>query len=175
MVRRCRHKFLGVLLLLGLIAVAAASAAAVSFQVVQHDAGLEKIHPASFVMESVFFDYFFDSGHIATNMPTVQSRSKDEDEDIFFRALEDTKTGLCKYLIMVIIEYDMGDSKNSEAVLLSNIKKVNWLIYDAASESLLDQGERVVGNVPDKSNTAGGVKDLARKLAKDINSAVMKQ
>ncbi len=175
MVQLCRYKFIGAALLLGLLTMFSASASAISFQVVQHDSCQDKIRLSSYVMETVFFDYFFDSGYIATNIPTVHSYSEAEDEDIFYRALEDTKTGFCKYLIMIVIEYDDSNSKNSDAILLSNIKKVDWLVYDALSESLLDKGERVVGTVSDKSDNVGGVKDLAKKLATDINSAVSKR
>ncbi len=162
-------------LIVTLCAMYSASSTAVSFQVVQHDAGQEKIRSSSYVMETVFFDYFFDSGHIATNIPTAISNSEEEDEDLFFTALSDTKTGFCKYLIMIVIDYNSNASSNPDAVLLSNIQKVDWIIYDAMTEDLLEKGERIVGSVPDKMNNIGGVKDLAKKLAADINTAVGKR
>ncbi len=175
MVRQCSYKFLTLALFLTFMTFYAAFASAISFQLVQHDSGQEKIRSSSYVIEGVLFDYFFDAGHIATNIPTVISSSEADDEDLFFAALSDTKNGFCNYLIMIHVEYDSTASSNPEAVLLSNIRKVNWLVYDATSESLLEQGERSVGVVPDKANNIGGVKDLAKKLAMDINAVVRKR
>ena len=174
MVRLCRRKFLLAALLALCAAVHSASAAAISFQLVQHDSSQEKVRSASYVMEGVLFDYFFDSGYIATNIPTAASSSEEEDEELFYAALADTRGGLCKYLIMIYVDYSGSASGNPDAVLLSNIRKVSWLVYDAGSERLLERGDRAVGDVPAKSNNVAGVKDLARKIAKDISAAVRK-
>ena len=175
MTRFCCRKFICASVFLAAFSLFSASAAAVSFQLVQHDAAQDKIRAASSVMEGVFFDYFFDSGHVATNIPTAVSSGEGDDENIFFGALSDSRSGLCNYLIMIFVDYDGNGSTNSDAVLLSNIKSVSWIIYDTANESVMGKGERAVGNVPAKSNNAAGVKSFTKKLAADINSAVKKK
>ena len=87
MTRFCRHKFLATAILLAVFSIHSISAAAISFQIIQHDPAQDKIRSASYVMETVFFDNFFDEGHIATNIPTTTSSGEDEDEDIFFTSL----------------------------------------------------------------------------------------
>ncbi len=175
MIRLCRHKTLILSLLLTVLAMYSATAAAISFQVVQHDSSQDKLRSSSSVLETALFDCFFDAGYVTTNMPTAISYSKEEDEDIFFRSLADSRTGFCNYLVMIVIEYNGNSSKNPDAVLLSNIRSVSWIVYDTASESLLEKGERAVGNVPDKSNNIRGVKSLAKQLSVDINTAMGKR
>ncbi|MBQ9538499.1 MAG: hypothetical protein IJU95_04455 [Treponema sp.] len=169
------HKFFMAALVLAALVVNSAAATAISFQVVQHDPTQDKIRSSSYVMETALFDNFFDSGHVTTNIPTTTSASQEEDEDIFFRSLSDSREGLCKYLIIILIDYDSAASKNPDAVLLSNIKSVGWILYDTESEAMLEKGERVVGKVPDKSNNIRGVKAFAKQISADINSAVGKR
>ncbi len=175
MTRFCWRKFICASVFLAAFALFSASAAAISFQIVQHDPAQDKIRAASSVMEGVFFDYFFDSGHVATNIPTAVSSGEGDDDDIFCGSISDSRSGLCNYLIMIFVDYDGNGSTNPDAVLLSNIKSVSWIIYDTANESIMGKGERAVGNVPAKSNNATGVKSFTKKLAADINSAVKKK
>ena len=100
-----RHKFLAAALFSAVFSIYSASAAAISFQIIQHDPAQDKIRSASFVMETVLFDSFFDSGHIATNIPTAVSAGEAEDEDIFFNSLADAKEGKCAYLVMITLDY----------------------------------------------------------------------
>lgn len=175
MTRLCWNKFICASVFLAAITLFSASASAISFQIVQHDAAQDKIRAASTVMEGVFFDYFFDSGHIATNIPTTVSSGEAEDDDIFYGSLADSRTGLCNYLILVFVDYDGNGSTNPDAVFLSNIKSVSWIIYDTANEHIIGKGERAVGNVPAKNNNVMGVKSFTKNLAADINSAVKKR
>lgn len=175
MTKFCWRKYICASIFLTVFGILSASASAVSFQIIQHDLAQDKIRAASSVMEGVFFDYFFDSGHIATNIPTAVSFGEKDDDDLFCGALADSRSGLCNYLILVFVEYDGNGSSNPDAVLLSNIQSVRWIVYDVSSESIIGKGDRVVGTVPDKNNNVSGVKSFTKKLAVDISSALKKR
>lgn len=165
----CKPKFVVSLLFLLWFAVNAATAAAISFQVIQHDPSQDKIRSASVVVENSFFDYMFDHGNVVTNFPTAVSFSEAEDQSIFYKSLDESGEGFCHYFIAVILEYDVSTSYNPEAVILRNIKEVKWEIFDARTGSKLYSAKRSVENVKASSDNKNGVAILSRAVAAEIS------
>ena len=171
----CRPKFLVSLLVLMGFVVNAATAAAISFQVIQHDSSQEKIRSASVVVENTFFDYFFDQGDIVTNFPTAVSFSEQEDQAIYYKSLDESQEGLCHYFIALVMEYDVSSSYNPEAVVLRNIKEIKWEVFDAKSGAKLSSGKRNVGKVKDSSDNKNGVAVFSRAVATEINKFLIER
>ncbi|MCR5762773.1 MAG: hypothetical protein K6G00_05245 [Treponema sp.] len=175
MKKLCRPKFIMALLIMMGFVVNAATAAAISFQIIQHDSSQDKIRSASVVVENTFFDYFFDQGNIVTNFPTAVSFSTSEDQSIYYKSLDDSKEGLCHYFIALIMEYDTSDSYNPEAVVLQNIKEIKWSLFDAKTGNKLSDGNKKVGKIKDSSNNRNGVAVLSRAVATEINKFLIER
>ncbi len=174
MLRFGRRKFLSTFLILAALVIHSAAAAAVSFQIIQHDSSVDTVRQSSYVMENVFFDSFFDSGHITTNFPTAISKSEAGDKAVYFRSLDEAKNTYCNYLVVLMIDYDTTSSASPEAVLLSNIKGVSWILYNARTGAEIERGSKKVEKVSDNKNNERGVKELTRSIASDIVGAVPK-
>ncbi len=171
----CRPKFVVSLLVLMGFVVNAATAAAISFQIIQHDSSQEKIRSASAVVENSFFDYFFDQGNIVTNFPTAVSFSDPEDLSIYYKSLDESQEGLCHYFIALIMEYDVSASYNPEAVILRNIKEIKWELFDVKSGKKLISGKKLVGPIKESSDNRNGVAVLSRAVASEINKFLIER
>ncbi|MBQ2314913.1 MAG: hypothetical protein II187_08405 [Treponema sp.] len=153
-------------------ALHSAAAAAISFQIIQHDPAQDEIRSSSYVIEGVFFDYFFDKGFIVTNSPTAVSSSTAEDKVVYYGALEDARNGGCDYFVALVTEYDAKLSKNPQAVLLSNISDFSWEIFDVHSGNKIASGSKSPGSVDTRKDNSDGVSNFARLIARLIEQSL---
>lgn len=171
----CKPKFIVSLLVLIGFAVNAATAAAISFQIIQHDSSQERLRSASEVVENTFFDYFFDHGNIVTNFPTAVSSGNAEDQSIYYKSLDESAEGSCQYFIVLIMEYDTASSSNPEAVILHNIKQMEWELFDVKTGTKLGYGKKNVTNINASSDNTNGVAVFSRSVASEIYKFLIKR
>lgn len=98
----------------------------VTIQVVQHGGSPETVSETTLMLEDELLNSFFDRGHIVSNLPAVMSQSSDEDKDLIEKLFSESATGGGDYAVQVRIYLDTSNSSNPKAVLLSDIKKVEW-------------------------------------------------
>lgn len=154
--------------ILTLLSAANLSATAVSFQLIQHDPGQDKVRSSSYIIESSLFDYFFDKGFVVTNSPTSVSSTSVKDEEIYYAALSDASAGYCDYFIVISIDYNTENSRNPDAMILSNIEKVNWSVFNLKSGKKVGSGSRKIGRIDPVKDNENGISAFTAQLAEDI-------
>lgn len=138
----------------------------VSILVVQNN-GTDKISEASKVFENQVLNYMFDNGHIVSNEPISLFENYEIDSIKGFDAAVD---GFVDFYVEIIIDYDMDDSSNPEAVILSNIKSVKYIIKKVNDGTVFFESEKLIPNLNGISNQNVGFNNFATKIAENINS-----
>jgi hypothetical protein len=159
-----------VFLALFFVATMSASAASISIQIIQHDKSQDSVRSSSYKIEESLMDYFFDTGYIVTSSPAVVSNGAEEDNTAYHKAVNEALEGSFDVLVSVITEYDVKDSKQSEADVLSNIKRVSWKIINVANGKVLYSGTKEIGVVLPENDNEKGISTFAKTLAQDIDS-----
>lgn len=155
-------------------AAANASASAISFQVIQHDASMDTVRTSSYKIEESLMDYFFDTGYIVTSSPTVVSKNEDEDNTAYHKAVNEALEGSFDVLISIIAEYDVKDSTKSEADILSNIKQISWKVIDVVNGKVLASGVNVIGVVLPENDNENGICTFVKTIAQKIDSEIQR-
>ncbi len=158
-----------------LVSVANVSATAVAFQLIQHDPVQDKVRSSSYIIENGLFDYFFDKGFIVTNSPTSVSSDSVQDEEIYYTALSDASAGYCDYFIVISIDYNTENSRNPDAMILSNIEKVNWSVFDLETGKKIGSGSRKIGRIDPVKDNEKGISAFTAQVANDIFSFFKKK
>ena len=168
----CKNKLMVLYTCILFFAMHSAAASAISFQIIQHDPAQEEVRSSSYVMEGVFFDYFFEKGFIVTNSPTAVSSGSAEDKVICYGALDDARLGGCDYFVAFVMDYDTALSKNPQAVLLSNITGCSWEIFDVRSGNKIDSRSRSPGTVDAKKDNKDGVSGFSKVIAQLVERSI---
>ena len=138
----------------------------VSILVVQNN-GTDKISEASKVFENQVLNYMFDNGHIVSNEPISLFENYETDSIKGFDAAVD---GFVDFYVEIIIDYDMDKSSNPEAVILSNIRSVKYVIKKVNDGTVFFESEKLIPNLNGISNQNVGFNNFATKIAENINS-----
>lgn len=161
-------------LLISLVSAVSASANVVSFQIIQHDPGQEKVRASSYVIESRLFDFFFEKGIVITNSPTAVSSSGEKDEELYYEALSEASSGFCNYFISITIDYKTQNSTNPDALILSNIEKINWKVFDLKTGKSVASGSRIAKEVKSNKDNEKGISEFTVQVAQDIYGSLKK-
>jgi len=155
-----------------LLSAASCFASALSIQVVQHSKGESKIFETTRVIENSLLDFFFENGCIVSNSPIAVSQFDDnEDESIFYKGSDDAYYGAVRYFVTVYVDLDLEESRNPDAVSLSNISKISWKTLDVRTNVEIDHGSgKVKANAPSKKteDAEKRVSDFASEVAARI-------
>ena len=148
-------------------------ASALSIQVVQHSKGESKIFETTRAIENSLLDFFFENGCIVSNSPIAVSQfDANEDENIFYKGSDDAYYGSIRYFVTVYVDLDIDDSKNPDAVALSNISKISWKTVDVRTNEEIDHGSGKVkasaANAKKKEDAEKRVVDFASEVAARI-------
>lgn len=138
----------------------------VSILVVQNN-GTDKISEASKVFENQVLNYMFDNGHIVSNEPISLFENYEIDSIKGFDAAVD---GFVDFYVEIIIDYNMDDSSNPEAVILSNIRSVKYIIKKVNDGTVFFESEKLIPNLNGITNQNVGFNNFATKIAENINS-----
>lgn len=138
----------------------------VSILVVQNN-GTDKISEASKVFENQVLNYMFDNGHIVSNEPISLFENYETDSIKGFDAAVD---GFVDFYVEIIIDYNMDDSSNPEAVILSNIRSVKYIIKKVNDGTVFYESKKLIPNLNGISNQNVGFNNFATKIAENINS-----
>lgn len=138
----------------------------VSILVVQNN-GTDKISEASKVFENQVLNYMFDNGHIVSNEPISLFENYETDSIKGFDAAVD---GFVDFYVEIIIDYNMDDSSNPEAVILSNIRSVKYIIKKVNDGTVFFESEKLIPNLNGITNQNVGFNNFATKIAENINS-----
>lgn len=146
----------------------ASPAKVVSFQIIQHDNAQTDIRASSYVIENTLFDYFFDKGIIVTNSPTAISADDLDDKIICDASLSQASNGGCTHFIMITADYDVARSVNPAALILSNIERISWKLFDVKTGAQIAFGTKTVGTVPERKNNENGIVSFTKELAGEL-------
>lgn len=168
-----RVKFLLAAAVFALLFSASASATVVAFQLIQHDPCQSEVRASSYLIENSLFDFFFDRGIIVTNSPTAVSTDESVDEQLYYSALSEASSGFCNYFISLTIDYDTENSRNPEALIISNIEKISWNIFDLKTGKSVASGSRKTNKVSPERDNEKGISEFTSKVAQDIYNHFM--
>ncbi len=143
----------------------------VSVQVIQRDKGLNRVIETSYFVEDIVMECMFDMGYVTSNLPVEQVDDRTDLNglctDNIFRCSE----GSADYYAMILLDIDMQNTSNPEAVLMSQVKNVNWSVYNVSTGNVLKSGEIDTKNTK-YDNSDRGVKKLAQNVSRLINESL---
>lgn len=149
-------------------------AESVGIQVIQKDGNIKEIRQTSYVVENTILDGFFDKGYIATTAPVAISESDEKDSDVLKKVLEEALEGHIDILTVVFVEYKMGDSIVTANVLLNDVKKITWKLYDVQTGLPLVSQEYEIQKSVSKYSGEDGVVRFSKNVFSDIVKALKK-
>lgn len=138
-----------------------------SILIVQND-GTEKVSVASKTFENEILNYFFDNGHIVCNEPISLF------ENYEFAAIEGFNAavdGFMDYFVEIKIDYT-ENSSNPDAVLLSNIKNVEYKIKKVSTGEILCESGKIIPKLQGISNQSIGFSKFAYDVANSISNNI---
>lgn len=139
----------------------------ISILIVQND-GTEKVSVASKTFENEILNYFFDNGHIVSNEPVSLYDNYDFAAKQGFYAAVD---GFMDYFVEIKIDY-VEKSTNPDAVLLSNIKSVEYKIKKVSTGEVLCESGKIIPKLEGISNQSIGFRNFAYDVAKNISNNI---
>ncbi|MBP3710087.1 MAG: hypothetical protein J6I73_06785 [Treponema sp.] len=144
----------------------------ISFQVIQHYDAVNEVCEQTLVIEDAILDYFFNSGSIVTNEPAVAA-DKDEDEKIWRTSFAYAVEGGAQYFIQLCLDYDAAAKSN--AIALSNIRRISWTITDVKANKKIASDKSTVRKSKTGRNDIDGVKEYASAIAADMHKMLVKK
>lgn len=124
----------------------------ISFQIIQHDDKTQDVTEQSLVLEDEMLNYFFETGYIVTNSPTVVSESDENDVVLYNKAMGDAYEGSSDYFIQVKLFYN------------NSLRQIDWSIASVAT-----------GNKIKESSIKGSVTAADEKGMKKLSSELMSE
>lgn len=161
MKKNIRYIFILIILLLSMINLYGMN---VSFLIIQKN-GLEKVSESSRVFENQIMNTLFDCGHIVTNEPISLFENYETATINGFNAAVD---GFMDYFIEIEVDYDLSKSKNPEAVLLENVKSVEYRIKNVLTGTVFFESGKIFPNKEVVSNQFVGFNKFACEIADKI-------
>ena len=146
----------------------------IASQVVQHDTTHDEVRAISLLVEETFMDFFFERGFVITNLPAEISENSSQDKKALKSGLLSADEGMCKYFIQLVIDYK-NNSNSPEAFLLSNIKDIQWKIYDVKTEQVLKSGKNIVGSIMQNENSENGIKSFTDEISNSVYKYLMEK
>lgn len=137
-------------------------ASQISFQVIQHDAGIDSVVESSLVIEDEVLNGFFNKGYIVTNSPTEVSASKNQDETLWKTGIGEAFEGFSDYFIQIKLFYVVSEDKRNR-----NISNIDWTIAAANTGIVIKEN-----SIENKLNI--NKKDDLRKLTLNLVSQIDK-
>ena len=101
------------------------------------------------------------------------STDESVDEQLYYAALSEASSGFCNYFIALTIDYDTEDSRNPEALIISNIEKISWNIFDLKTGKSVASGSRKTNKVSPERDNEKGISEFTSKVAQDIYNHFM--
>lgn len=137
-------------------------ASQISFQVIQHDAGIDSVVESSLVIEDEVLNGFFNKGYIVTNSPTEVSTSENQDETLWKTGIGEAFEGFSDYFIQIKLFYIVSEDKRNR-----NISNIDWTIAAANTGIVINES-----SIENKLNI--NKKDDLRKLTLNLVSQIDK-
>ncbi len=161
------------LLIVLLVSVFSIFAKSVSIQVIQNCIENDEVFDSSYLIEQSIIDFLFDSGHVVSNSPIfIKSTDSKVNSIELNKVLTETQDGSMDYLIRIEVEYDLENSKNPKAFLLSNIKELSWINYSAKTGKQISAGKLPVKTVNPSNNNEQGITSFASVVASKITTGL---
>lgn len=147
-------------------------AKSLSIQIVQNTPGQDKIWDTSYFLEQCITDYFFENGLIVSSSPIwISDVEAVKNERAKKAALAENLEGGMEYLVRVEVFYAPADeTSNPQALLLENIKKVQWKSYLVKTGVEVASGSAKPDALTSSNNNESGLADFAGFVAYKINS-----
>lgn len=141
-----------------------------SLQVVQKDGSETVVFEASYMIEQVILDYFYEHAYIVSNSPVIiQKKNADVSVDLQ-KSFDAAQEGSLDLIIQLVVTYNLSDSNNPEEAVLSNIDLIEWKAVSLSDRSVVVQGKAI----PSKKyrDDDDGLSYFANELASNIKSAL---
>lgn len=141
-----------------------------SIQIIQNNPGQEKIWDISYLLEQRITDYFFEKGQIVSSSPIWISDTEAKNNGAFKAALAENLEGGMEYLVRIEVFYaPASETSNPQALLLDNVKKIQWKTYLVKTGLEVASGSAAPGNLTMANNNESGLSDFADFVADKIN------
>lgn len=149
-------------------------AESVGIQVIQKDGNIKGVRQTSTVVENTLLDGFFDNGYIATTAPIFASDSTEKDSTILRKVLQEALEGHVDVLVVVFIDFKMGDSIVTSNILLNDVNKISWELYNVQTGLSLVSQEYEIQKSLSKYKGEDGVVRFSKVVFTDIMKAMKK-
>ncbi len=144
-----------------------------SIQIIQNNPGQDKIWDTSYFFEQCITDYFFENGQIVSSSPIWISSSEAKNESAKKAALAENLEGGMDYLVRIEVFYvPANETSNPQALLLENIKKVQWRSYLVKTGIEVASGSAKPGALASKDSNETDLAGFAGLVAYEINSGL---
>ncbi len=144
-----------------------------SIQIIQNNPGQSKVLEASYFLEQCITDYFFDNGQIVSSSPIWISDTDAKNQGALKAALKENLEGGMDYLVRVEIFYvPAEENANPYALLLENIKKVEFKAYLVKTGIEVFGGTALPESLSNLKDSEAGLSDFAGYIAYKINSGL---
>lgn len=141
-----------------------------SLQIVQKNGSENVVFDASYLIEQVILDYFYDNAYIVSNSPVIiQKKNADISGDLQ-KSFDAAQEGSLDLVIQLVVTYTLSDSNNPAEACLNDIELIEWKAVSLSDKSIVVQ-DKVV---PSKKyrNDEDGLSYFAGELASNIKSAL---
>lgn len=144
-----------------------------SIQIVQNNPGQDIIWDTSYFFEQCLTDYFFDNGQIVSSSPIWINDTEAKNKSALKAALAENLEGGMDYLVRVELFYTNADeSSNPQALLLENVKKIQWKSYSVKTGLEVSGGTALPEHLTQTNNNETGLADFAGYVAYKINNGL---
>lgn len=158
------------LFLILLLAGSFVSAKSFSLQIVQKYGSETVVYEASYLIEQVILDYFYEHLYIVSNSPVIiEQKDKDITAELQ-KAFDDAQEGCLDYVILADVYFNLTESNNPEEALLNNIDKVEWKVFSTENKSVLASGRAVPGKK--YRNDDDGLTYFSNEIAEHIKEQI---
>ncbi len=141
-----------------------------SFQIVQHNASLNKVSQSAYVMEDEIMNYFFDNGFIVSNATASISTSADDDKKLWSDGYYEAAEGSFDAFIQIHLYFN-GSADNENKVALGLIDTVSWSVTSVRTGKCIEENKRRVVKPMDR-DTEANLRDFAFDFAAHIKQVL---
>ena len=137
----------------------------ISFQIVQHDASLDRVSEDSMTIEDSVLNNFFEYGFIVTNSDAAISESAAQDENLYKIGQGDAFNGFSDYFIQIKLYYERTDETVNSS---SDLYKIDFSITSVKT------GKKIAAKTMKDIKIDRTKKNNLAKISSDLVSEISK-
>ena len=168
--KKLSSRYWAILFLLCVVMMPAV-ATTVSIQLVQIGSTHPNNQASSSLLEDGILDLMFSQGIIASTFPIISGEQKIDTN--VSKTIGFAKEGSSQILAQVSVYFDTSQSLAPERVLLSNIKYVEWSLYETKDGKKIATGTEKPDMLIKTDDTEKGINSFGKQIAQKITKAII--